>query len=161
MSVPLLITYGIATLLLALIAGVFLAFSDFVMRSLRRASPDAGVEAMQEINREVYSSVFLVWLIGMAPVGAALGIHAIVGLEGPAAPWFAAGAALYVIGTFVVTMLGNVPMNKRLDRMRPGQAITQDYWSTYVTFWTLWNHLRTASSALAAGCFLIGLVLAV
>jgi hypothetical protein len=53
---------------MALVAGVFMAFSDFVMRSLRVAAPGAGIEAMQQINREVYGSVFLVGLLGLVPV---------------------------------------------------------------------------------------------
>ena len=65
-----LFAYGLSGLLMALVAGVFLAFSDFVMRSLSDASPRAGIEAMQIINRKVYSSVFLVWLLGLAPVSA-------------------------------------------------------------------------------------------
>ena len=50
---------------MALVSGVFLAFSDLVMRSLRRASPTVGIEAMQMINREVYGSAFLVALLGL------------------------------------------------------------------------------------------------
>ena len=52
----------------ALVAGVFLTFSDFVMRSLAGAKTAAGIESMQVINREVYRSVFIVLLLGMAAV---------------------------------------------------------------------------------------------
>ena len=96
-----LFVYGLSGLLLALIAGVFLAFSDFVMRSLRAATPSAGIEAMQLINRKVYSSVFLVWLLGMAPVSAALAFYAWGFVEGLAQDWFIAGGVIYVLGTFL------------------------------------------------------------
>ncbi|SLN40165.1 hypothetical protein PEL8287_01982 [Roseovarius litorisediminis] len=154
-----LIAYAGATLLTGLVAGVFLAFSDFVMRSLSAATPVAGIEAMQLINRKVYASVFLVWLLGMAPVSAALAAYAWFAIDGPAADWFIAGGTIYVIGTFLVTMLGNVPMNRRLDGMTTAGAETQIYWQTYATYWTMWNHVRTVSSALASGCFLVGCVL--
>ncbi|WP_338548996.1 DUF1772 domain-containing protein [Roseovarius phycicola] len=111
--------YALAALILALIAGVFLSFSDFIMRSLCAATPTSGIEAMQQINRKVYSSVFLVWLLGMAPVATLLSLYAFVFVEGPAKAWWIAGGALYVIGTFLVTVLGNVPMNKRLDPITP------------------------------------------
>jgi len=43
-----------AILAYALVGGVFLAFSDFIMRSLSLTSGVGGVEAMQVINREVF-----------------------------------------------------------------------------------------------------------
>lgn len=43
-----------AILAYALIAGVFLAFSDFIMRSLALTSGASGVGTMQVINREVF-----------------------------------------------------------------------------------------------------------
>ncbi len=159
MTSAMMLTYTLAALILALIAGVFLAFSDFIMRSLCATTPQAGIEAMQQINRKVYRSIFLVGLLGMVPVSAALALHAFVYIDGPAQPWFVAGGAIYVVGAVLVTMLGNVPMNQRLDAMAPDGALTQRYWRTYATYWTLWNHVRTMASALAAACFLIGLVL--
>lgn len=154
-----LIAYGLSGLLMALVAGVFLAFSDFVMRSLNAASPHAGIESMQLINRKVYSSVFLVLLLGLAPVSAMLSAYAWVYISGPAQIWLVAGGVLYFLGTFVVTIFGNVPMNKRLDAMATDGRATQIYWSSYATFWTMWNHVRTAASTLAAAFFLIGCVL--
>ena len=49
----------------ALVAGVFLSFSDFVMRSLDKTESSGGVAAMQHINREVFRTLFMVLLIGM------------------------------------------------------------------------------------------------
>ncbi len=154
-----LFAYGLSGLLMALVAGVFLAFSDFVMRSLGAASHHAGIEAMQLINRKVYSSIFLVWLLGLAPASAILVAYAWAYVGGPAQMWFVAGGVLYFGGTFMVTILGNVPMNKRLDRMAIDGEPAQAYWAHYAKVWTRWNHLRTAASALGAACFLIGCIL--
>ncbi|MFB9149719.1 anthrone oxygenase family protein [Roseovarius ramblicola] len=154
-----LIVFGGTALGMALVAGVFLAFSDFVMRALGLARGLAGVEAMQAINREVYGSAFLVALLGLAPVAVALGLYAVMRAEGSAAPWFIAGAALYVIGTVLVTMLGNVPMNKRLDAMATDAPETLVYWRQYARRWTRFNHLRTLASGLAAGAFMVGTAL--
>ena len=114
---------------------------------------------MQIINREVYSSVFLVWLLAMAPVSLGLAGYAWVFVTGPAQAWFIAGGLIYFVGTFLVTVLGNVPMNKRLDPMAPTLGATQEYWRSYAMFWTMWNHVRTAASAAASGAFLVGAVL--
>lgn len=154
-----LMTFGSAALITGLIAGVFMAFSDFVMQSLKAATPITGIEAMQLINRKVYNSVFLIWLLAMAPVSAALAVYAYIWINSPSANWFIAGGVIYVIGTFLVTMLGNVPMNRRLDTMAAALPETQDYWDVYATFWTQWNHVRTVASGLASACFFVGCVL--
>lgn len=146
---------------MALVSGVFLAFSDFVMRSLRRASPTVGIEAMQLINREVYGSAFLVALLGLVPVSGVLAVYAVLRIEGLASGWFVTGAAIYGIGVVLVTMLGNVPMNRRLDLMAAEAVETRDYWQHYARRWTRLNHLRTLASALAAAAFVAGTVLLV
>ena len=43
----------------AVVGGVFLSFSDFIMRGLALARPAGGIEAMQQINRTVLRSIFL------------------------------------------------------------------------------------------------------
>ena len=52
----------------ALVAGVFLAFSDFIMRALAHTGGVGGVEAMQVINREVFRWIFVALFIGLAPL---------------------------------------------------------------------------------------------
>ncbi|MHA6262673.1 anthrone oxygenase family protein [Arenibacterium sp. CAU 1754] len=149
-----------AAILNAIVAGVFLTFSDFVMKSLSEAPPATGIETMQLINRRVYRSVFLVLLLGMAPVSVAIALLGLPTLPQAASRWLILGATLYVIGVLAVTMVCNVPMNKRLDRMINGSPDTDRYWATYLFRWTLWNHLRTAASGAAAACFVTGAVLA-
>lgn len=144
----------IAALASGLIAGVFLTFSDFVMRSLIAAHPEGGIEAMQNINRKVYGSVFLVLFMAMAPVSVALAVYASLALTGAAATWIIAGAAIYVISVFLVTIVCNVPMNKRLDRMDQAARETTDYWRIYGPVWTRWNHVRTVGSLATSVCFL-------
>lgn len=133
----------------ALVAGVFLTFSDFLMRSLRRASPAAGAEAMQVLNREVYASVFMVLLLGLVPVTALLGAYG----AWAGRPLLMAGAGAYLLGVFAVTAAGNVPMNKRLDALPTGGPEAQRYWPTYVRGWLRWNHLRSLSATASAAAF--------
>ena len=49
----------LAVLAYALVGGVFLAFSDFIMRALSLTGGSGGAEAMQAINREVFRWVFM------------------------------------------------------------------------------------------------------
>ncbi len=64
------LTTQIAVIATALVAGAFLTFSDFTMRSLAAANSETGIEVMQWINRKVYGSSFLALLLGMAVVSA-------------------------------------------------------------------------------------------
>lgn len=131
----------------ALTGGVFLAFSDFLMRSLSKTGA-AGAEAMQVINREVFRWVFMALLLGLVPVSAGLVVLTALG-------WLALpaglGGAVYLVGCFGVTVVCNVPMNERLAGMAPAQAETLAYWrGTYLPRWTFWNSVRTAACVAAA-----------
>lgn len=64
-----------------LTAGVFLAFSSFVMTGLGRAPAPVGVRAMQEINRAAPNPVFMLTLFGTALLGVGLAVAAIVGRD--------------------------------------------------------------------------------
>ncbi len=146
---------GVQTAVIAtgLVAGVFLTFSDFIMGSLSASQPIVGAEAMQQINRKVYGSAFLALLLGMTGGSALLLIVGVIA-GGPAAAWLIAGGGLYLVGVFMVSAVGNIPMNKRLDALKLGEDETAVYWIRYTRTWTWLNHIRTASSIVAANCFL-------
>lgn len=150
-----LLTVGLVAAAVAagLVAGVFLTFSDFIMRALRDVPEATGARAMQQINRAVFGSVFLALFLGLAPVSAAMLLAVLLNWSGAAAAWAAAGAGLYLAGVFAVTIFGNVPMNERLDGL--GAAAAQGYWQRYLVLWTRLNHLRSAASAAVAVAFLM------
>ncbi len=142
----------------ALVAGVFQSFSDFVMKALIAAEPAGGIEAMQMINRTVFRSVFLVLFLALVPITIGCAAFAHIGLTGPARVWILSGAAIYLIGVFLVTMFGNVPMNNRLAVMDHARSETVTYWRTYGDVWTNWNHVRTLGSVATAVCFLLAAI---
>jgi uncharacterized membrane protein len=151
--IQILITALVAAAMAAgLVAGVFLSFSDFVMRSLSAAAPQAGIEAMQLINRKVYRSVFMVLLMGLGPLALIL---ALLAADRPQAVWVWAGALVYLIGVMAVSVLRNVPMNQRLDRINRHHDTTAAYWGAYTRTWTWWNHIRTLAAGFAAIFFII------
>lgn len=139
-----------ATLATGLVAGVFLTFSDFVMRALARADPAAGIEAMQIINREVYRSMFMTLLIGLTLVSSLLAVAGIFLAGRDVALWLVGAAGAYIVGVMAVTARKNVPMNQRLDRMEHLSADARAYWVTYTRDWTRWNHLRWVAALAAA-----------
>ena len=142
----------------ALVASVFQSFSDFVMRGLVLAQPASGIDAMQQINRAVLRSVFLFTFLALAPVSVGIALYAGSALEGLAQQFIVAASIIYVISSFFVTILGNVPMNQRLDQLHAASAEGARYWQTYGVRWTRWNHVRTIGSMTASACYLLAAV---
>ncbi len=153
-----LILCGIAVISSALVSGIFMAFSDFGMTSLGSVTPASGIESMQVINRDVYGSVFVKLLIGVAPFSVLLTALGYFRLPLVTTVWLAAGAIIYLVGVIFVTMKFNVPMNQKLDVMDYASVEAASYWETYVADWTQWNHIRTFASGTSALCFLIACV---
>ena len=140
-----------------LVAGVFFAFSTFVMPALKRLPPAHGTAVMQSINKVAVTPAFMTALFGTAV--ACLGMvawAAIFSSERPAA-LVLAGAALYIVGTIGVTIACNVPLNDRLATLHPQGADAAGHWDEYVMKWTAWNHLQAAASLAAAATLTIAL----
>src|SRR6059058_6131466 len=94
-----------------LVAGVFFAFSTFVMKALARLPAAQGIAAMQSINIVVINPMFLSAFLGTAMACAALGVAALSSRTEPRAAYLFAGVLLYLVGTVLVTMAYNVPRN--------------------------------------------------
>lgn len=146
----------VTALAYGLMGGVFLAFSDFIMRALGATPGAGGIAAMQEINRAVYRAVFMGVFLGLVPVSIFVAVYAagVLGLDGW--PFLLAGA-LYVLFSFGSTAAFNVPMNSALDRIAATDA--EDYWRhVYLPRWTAWNTVRTLACAAASVLMVWGLV---
>ncbi len=143
----------------AFVGGVFLAFSDFIMRSLAHTGGVGGVDAMQVINREVFRWVFMVLFIGLAPVSLIIAAYGGVYIGGTPGALIMAAGLIYVIGCFGVTVFFNVPMNEALAGMDVSADSTLDYWTgTYLPRWTFWNTVRTIACGLSSALLLFGLL---
>ena len=67
------------------------------------------------------------------------------------------GGALYLVGTFGVTVAFNVPQNDALAVVKPATLEAAQVWATYLTTWTLWNHVRTLAALGASVSFILAL----
>lgn len=141
-----------------LMAGVFFAFSTFVMRALADLDPSQGIQAMQSINRAVINGWFLGGFFGTAAICVLLAAAALYGWQEPGASALLSGSLLYLIGTFLVTVVRNVPMNNALDRIHPTGDDASGHWARYVTRWTAWNHVRTVAGLLGAALLTLSLI---
>lgn len=145
-------------LVCALVAGVFQSFSDFVMKGISNAKPSSGIEVMQHINRTVFRSLFLKLFLAAAPLTMMFAIYAWFQTEGFGLVLILAAALIYIVTVFVVTTLGNVPMNERLEQMEASSTEATAYWQVYCRVWIRWNHVRTIGCVATAACYLISVV---
>lgn len=123
--------------------GIYAIFSNTVMYSLTRFTNGSAV--MVDINRQILNRGFLgaFWL---STVGSFYFIFTGELLESIA-------GAIFFIGTFVVTLLKNVPMNNRLLSDSQGSE-PEKFWRVYQQKWLFWNHVRSIC-AIVAGTLLM------
>jgi uncharacterized membrane protein len=141
-----------------LMAGVFFAFSTFVMNALSRLPAGEGIAAMQSINVvAVLSPGFMTAFFGMAAACAVLAIASFLRWDKASAIDLFAGSLLYLVGTFLVTIAFNVPLNNALKIAEPNSAEGARLWARYLISWTRWNHVRTAAALAALTSFIIAL----
>lgn len=147
----------IAILGTGLIAGVFLAFSSFIMTAFGRLPSTTGMAAMQMINVTVINPLFMMILFGTAFI--CLGL--------PFAGWKTGGgantialvlaAALYVLGAIGITIAFNVPLNESLANANASTPDSAKLWADYLQIWTFWNTMR-GFAACASCAILIGAI---
>lgn len=142
----------------ALIGGVFFAFSSFVMKALTRVPAVEGIAAMQSINVVVINPSFLSVFMGTAVLSLVMAGLALTGWDRPSAFFFLGGAICYFAGTFLVTVLGNVPLNDQLAAVSATDAAARGVWENYLGRWTMWNHVRAAAAMVAALLYSLGLM---
>lgn len=137
-----------------LLAGLYFAFSTFIMGALGRIEPSAGIAAMNSINAMILRSSFMPLFMGSSLAALILAGIALFQWQQPGSAAILAGGAIYVIGMFVCTMALNVPLNDELAAVDPARIEADDVWARYLRDWTLWNHVRTVASIAAMALFI-------
>ncbi|WP_426418864.1 DUF1772 domain-containing protein [Bradyrhizobium genosp. A] len=141
-----------------LMAGVYFAFSTFVMIALGRLDQAAGIAAMNAINVDIVRSLFMPLFLGTTVAGATLVVMGVLRLSEPGAVSMIAGGGLYVVGMFVVTLVFNVPLNDALAAVQPSSPEAGVVWAAYLKDWVFWNHVRTVASVVASALFIVAIV---
>lgn len=142
-----------------MMAGLYFAFSTFIMTALGRVPQAHGISAMQSINTVIQQSLFMPLFFGTTLAALALAGLALFRLGETAGTAMLAAGILYVVGMFVCTLIFNVPLNNALDAVDPSGADAAAVWARYLTDWTFWNHVRTIASAAASTLFVVALVM--
>lgn len=141
-----------------IVAGVFYAFSTFIMKALGQAPAPEGIAAMQRINITVINPLFMLVFMGTPVVSAYLAIVGIMNFSDPGAGYLVAGSVLHIVGSLLVTIAFNIPRNNALARVTPESDEAAVLWKDYLREWTTWNHVRTTAAAGSAVLLTLALV---
>ncbi|WP_119390580.1 anthrone oxygenase family protein [Taklimakanibacter lacteus] len=141
-----------------LTAGIFYAFSTFVMAALARLPAEQGIAAMNSINVTVINPWFMAVFMGTPVLCGIIAILALLRWNEPGSLLVIAAALTYIAGSFVVTMVFNVPLNNALAAAAPASSEGAALWARYLIDWTLWNHVRTALPLVAMVLLVTGLI---
>lgn len=140
-----------------IMAGVFFIFSNTVMNALAKLQPPQGIAAMQSINSVILNPLFFVAFIGTAVISVLLALSLFWNWGHPGSVYLLVGSLVYLVGSFLVTIVFNVPMNEALDKVEPDSIEAQNLWAKYLTNWTAWNHVRTVACFLGSLLFTLAL----
>ncbi|MBR0871308.1 DUF1772 domain-containing protein [Bradyrhizobium tropiciagri] len=140
-----------------LLAGLYFAFSAFIMTALGRIGQAAGISAMNAINVDIVRSLFMPLFFGTTLACAVLAALACVRWQEPGAIAAICGGVLYVVGMFVVTVIFNVPLNNQLAALDPASSAAAPVWVRYLSDWTFWNHVRTIACTLSVALFIVAI----
>lgn len=137
-----------------LVAGLFFAFSAFVMTALSRLPAEQGIAAMQSINVTVLNPWFNTVFFGSALTSVVLIIVSFFRWGEAGVIYLLAGSLLYLVGSFLVTAVFNVPLNDTLAAVDPASTEGAELWTRYIADWTAWNTVRTVASLAALASFI-------
>ncbi|MFF1697345.1 DUF1772 domain-containing protein [Streptomyces sp. NPDC058257] len=154
---PYFVLVVLSALACGLVAGAFVAFSTFVMRGLAALPPAQGIAAMQSINVKALTAGFMTVFMGAAGLSAVVAVVTFVLWPDDGTVELLLGSALYLFGSFGVTVAANVPRNDALAKLDAQAPQSADHWRTYVREWTLWNHVRVGASLAATASFTLAL----
>ncbi|MBB2796002.1 UNVERIFIED_ORG: putative membrane protein [Rhizobium pisi] len=159
MQIVLILSLVAAAIGSGLVAGIFFAFSTFIMTAFSRIPAEQGIAAMNSINVTIVRSPFMALFVPTAILCLVISVLALINWRGGASALMLAGAALYVVASFLSTIIFNVPMNDALAKVSSNGAEAATLWATYLRDWTWWNHVRTIASLLASVAFVRALMM--
>jgi uncharacterized membrane protein len=136
------------------VTGLLFAFSNFVMRALQDLPAEHGMFAMQRINQTIINPIFLIFFMGTPVLCLIIGVLSALEIGASGHAYFLAGAVVYLLGPFGITMLFNVPLNNKLAEKALSESA--EAWPLYRKKWQRWNHIRTYMGILSVLLLALG-----
>lgn len=143
--VLILLTWTMA-LCAGLMAGIYAAFSGFIMRSFATLDTACAIAAMNAINTVILKSWFAPLFFGSTFIALLMVIAGLWQWGEPTANRVIASGLIYLLGMFIVTVAGHVPLNNTLAKVNGDEEDAARIWAHYLKRWTRWNTLRTIAS---------------
>lgn len=140
----------ITTIITALSAGVFFAWSCSVTPGLRLLSDATYFDTFRSLNKTIQNPMFFTVFFGAAillPLTAGMNYG-----KQPQAFWLMISAsACYLFGVMAVTIFGNIPLNLQIDSMDTtmNAASLKQYRIAIESSWNRLNLIRTFSATTA------------
>jgi uncharacterized membrane protein len=143
------VTLFLAVLLTGLSAGFFFSWEVSVIPGTKHVSDRSYLETMQSINRAILNPAFFTVFIGsLLCLIVASYMQYREAINFPF--WLTLGATLmYLIGTFGVTIFGNVPMNESLEAQNLTMIDTEGLQAIRKSFEARWNQLHRIRTVFA------------
>ncbi len=129
-----------------LMAGIYAAFSAFIMRSFATLDTADAIAAMNAINTVILRSSFMPLFVGSTLIALLLILVGLWQWGEPGANEAFSGGLIYLFGMFIVTAAGNVRLNNALAKVAGDDEEAVQVWLDYRKRWTRWNTLRTVAS---------------
>lgn len=136
-------------LMTGLMAGIYFAFSVFIMKSLAELPSLQAAQTMNKINDVIINTLFLPIFFGSTLWYAGLITWSFINWQNGQSIWVVVAAVIYIGGMFSVTAFGNVPLNNQLKALEGEDSALVLFWAEYLHRWTRLNHLRTISCMLS------------
>lgn len=147
----------VTTLLTGLLAGIFFTWSNAITPGIGRLDDRTYLQAFQHMNRAIINPLFFFVIIG--PLVLAPWSAYVFRKEASLAFQMTLGASvLYFLGVFVLTMLGNVPLNQILEQAQLTEMSAVEVKQLRVRFehkWNLLHHIRTVASTVSFALLLV------
>lgn len=154
------LTLLFATLFTGLLAGIFFTWSNAVTSGIGRLDAVNYLRAFQEMNRTILNPLFFMVIFGAMFFSFAT---AYFHQSNAVLFWLTIGAGIiYFIGIFLVTILGNIPLNEMLDKTDLSNITLQNASVLRDKFELKWNNLhliRTVTSIFSFLLLIIGCLL--
>jgi len=141
-----------------LVAGIFFAFSSFVMPALGRIPAEQGINTMQSINIVVLNPSFMLAFLGTGIACVALAAGSYFWWSETSGKLILLASLLYLAGCVGVTRLFNIPLNDALAAVQPATPEAAALWAHYLDRWTTWNTVRTVAPAASMILFIAALI---
>lgn len=143
----------LTTLLTGLLAGIFFTWTNAVTPGIGHLDDINYLRAFQNMNRSIVNPLFLIVFLG--PVLLSFVTVYLYKSNHHYILWLLLLAAIiYLIGVFLITIMGNIPLNNLLDKTDLTNITLEDAKSLRDQFEVKWNFLHLIRTITATLSFL-------